>query len=118
MKITDRTKDVIKSGGEWISSIDLENTAMSHPEISECAVIGMYHPKWEERPLLVVVSDTPSDDLRKSILEYFKGKVAKWWIPEDVVFVEELPFTATGKVSKLTLRKDMVNYKFPESDAG
>ena len=115
VKITDRTKDVIKSGGEWISSIDLENTAMSHPQITECAVIGMYHPKWEERPLLVVVSRNPSEELRASILEYFDGKVAKWWIPEDVVFVSELPFTATGKVSKLALRESMSDYKFPRS---
>ena len=118
VKITDRTKDVIKSGGEWISSIDLENTAMSHPKVNECAVIGMYHPKWEERPLLVVVAEAPQDDLRRSILEYFDGKVAKWWIPEDVVFVTELPYTATGKVSKLKLRENMKGYQFPDSNAG
>ncbi len=113
VKITDRTKDVIKSGGEWISSIDLENIAMSHPEINECAVIGMYHPKWEERPLLVVVSANPNEELKISVLRWFEGKVAKWWIPEDLVFVSELPFTATGKVSKLSLRKNMDDYKFP-----
>ena len=91
---------------------------MSHPTVNARAVIGRYHPKWEERPLLVVVAEAPQDDLRRSILEYFDGKVAKWWIPEDVVFVTELPYTATGKVSKLKLREHMEGYQFPDSKAG
>ncbi len=115
VKITDRTKDVIKSGGEWISSIDLENVAMSHPQVRECAVVGMHHPKWQERPLLVVISDHGGDDLRDELLAGFEGRVAKWWIPNDVVFVDELPHTATGKVSKLTLRKQLEEYRFPDA---
>jgi acyl-CoA synthetase (AMP-forming)/AMP-acid ligase II len=113
VKITDRTKDVIKSGGEWISSIDLENVAMSHPAVRECAVIGLPHPKWQERPLLVVVSDAPGDDLARDLLAMFEGRVAKWWIPDDVAFVEALPHTATGKVSKLNLRHAFDEYRFP-----
>ncbi|MGR8919910.1 MAG: long-chain-fatty-acid--CoA ligase [Gammaproteobacteria bacterium] len=115
VKITDRTKDVIKSGGEWISSIDLENVAMSHPDVRECAVVGMQHPKWQERPLLVVVSDAASDALRDELLASFEGRVAKWWIPNDVVFAEELPHTATGKVSKLQLRDSLSEYRFPDA---
>ena len=115
VKITDRTKDVIKSGGEWISSIDLENVAMSHPAVREAAVVGMPHPKWQERPLLVVVTDTPGDALAAELLEGFEGQVAKWWIPNDVVFVDELPHTATGKVSKLNLRKRFEDYRFPDA---
>ncbi len=115
VKITDRTKDVIKSGGEWISSIDLENVAMSHPAVRECAVVGMQHPKWQERPLLVVVSDQAGDALRAELLEGFEGRVAKWWIPNDVVFVDELPHTATGKVSKLNLRERLSEYRFPDA---
>ncbi|MEQ8663235.1 MAG: AMP-binding protein, partial [Gammaproteobacteria bacterium] len=115
VKITDRTKDVIKSGGEWISSIDLENVAMSHPAVREAAVIGMPHPKWQERPLLVVVSDTPGDALAAELLAAFEGQVARWWIPNDVVFVDELPHTATGKVSKLSLRGRFTEYRFPDA---
>ncbi len=115
VKITDRTKDVIKSGGEWISSIDLENVAMSHPAVREAAVVGMPHPKWQERPLLVVVSDSPGDALAAELLAGFEGQVAKWWIPNDVVFVDELPHTATGKVSKLNLRKRFEDYRFPDA---
>ena len=115
VKITDRTKDVIKSGGEWISSIDLENVAMSHPAVREAAVVGMPHPKWQERPLLVVVTDSPGDALAAELLAGFEGQVAKWWIPNDVVFVDELPHTATGKVSKLNLRKRFEDYRFPDA---
>jgi fatty-acyl-CoA synthase len=111
VKITDRTKDVIKSGGEWISSLDLENVAMSHPAVRECAVIGMPHPKWQERPLLVVVAGAAVE--RASLLQWFEGKVAKWWIPDDVVVVDDLPHTATGKVSKLELRRRLADYRFP-----
>ena len=115
VKITDRTKDVIKSGGEWISSIELENVAMSQSGVKECAVIGLPHPKWQERPLLVVVSDTPGDALADQLLAAFDGQVAKWWIPNDVAFVDELPHTATGKISKLELRKRFAEYRFPDA---
>jgi len=111
--ITDRTKDVIKSGGEWISSIDLENTAMAHPGVAEAAVIGAAHPKWAERPLLCVVPKPGVEVSREELLSFFDGKVAKWWIPDDVVFVDELPHTATGKLSKKDLRDRMSGYRFP-----
>ena len=114
MAITDRTKDVIKSGGEWISSIELENTAMGHPAVAEAAVIGVAHPKWTERPLLVVVLAEGQDVGKEDMLAYFDGKVATWWIPNDVVFVDELPHTATGKIKKIELRKQFVDYAFPE----
>jgi fatty-acyl-CoA synthase len=114
MAITDRTKDVIKSGGEWISSIELENAAMDHPAIAEAAVIGVSHPKWTERPLLVVVKAEGQDISKEEMLAYFDGKVATWWIPNDVVFVDELPHTATGKVKKIELRKQFADYQFPE----
>ncbi len=93
MTITDRTKDVIKSGGEWISSIDLENTAMGHPAVAEAAVIGVPHPKWTERPLLVAVVRDGAELGKDELLGYFDGKVASWWKPNDVVFVDELPHT-------------------------
>src|SRR4029450_8621683 len=96
MQITDRSKDVIKSGGEWISSIDIENVAIGHPAVAEAAVIGVAHPKWQERPLLVVVRKRGSDVSRDELLGFLEGKIAKWWMPEDAVFVDELPHTATG----------------------
>ena len=111
--ITDRTKDVIKSGGEWISSIELENTAMGHPAVAEAAVIGVAHPKWTERPLLVVVRSEGEDVSKEEMLAYFDGKVATWWVPSDVVFVDELPHTATGKVKKIELRKQFAEYRLP-----
>jgi fatty-acyl-CoA synthase len=115
VKITDRTKDVIKSGGEWISSIELENVGMSYSGVRECAVVGMAHTKWQERPLLVVVAKNPSEDFSVAqFLSFFEGKVAKWWIPNDAIFVSELPHTATGKVSKLLLRESLEGYKFPD----
>ncbi|MCP5089375.1 MAG: long-chain-fatty-acid--CoA ligase [Gammaproteobacteria bacterium] len=114
MAITDRTKDVIKSGGEWISSIELENTAMGHPAVAEAAVIGVVHPKWTERPLLVVVRAEGQDVSKEDMLAYFDGKVATWWIPNDVVFVDGLPHTATGKIKKIELRKQFVDYAFPQ----
>ncbi|MCP4298990.1 MAG: long-chain-fatty-acid--CoA ligase [Gammaproteobacteria bacterium] len=114
MAITDRTKDVIKSGGEWISSIELENTAMGHAAVAEAAVIGVAHPKWTERPLLVVVRAAGQDVSKQDMLAYFDGKVATWWIPNDVVFVDELPHTATGKIKKIELRKQFADYAFPE----
>ncbi len=113
MQITDRSKDVIKSGGEWISSIDLENAAVGHPAVAEAAVIGIHHPKWDERPLLLVVKKKDAQVTREEILKYFDGKVAKWWMPDDVVFVEQLPHTATGKLLKTKLREEFKDYKLP-----
>ena len=114
MAITDRTKDVIKSGGEWISSIELENTAMGHPAVAEAAVIGIAHPKWTERPLLVIVKAEGQDVSKDELLAYYEGKIARWWTPNDVVFVDELPHTATGKVKKIELRRQFAEYRFPE----
>ncbi|HET7669167.1 MAG TPA: 3-(methylthio)propionyl-CoA ligase [Burkholderiales bacterium] len=111
MQITDRSKDVIKSGGEWISSIDLENIAIAHPAIAEAAVIGVKHPKWDERPIVVAVKKPGKDVSKDELLKFYEGKIAKWWMPDDVVFVAELPHTATGKLSKLTLRQQMKDYK-------
>ena len=106
MQITDRSKDVIKSGGEWISSIDLENLAVGHPKVAEAAVIGVRHPKWDERPLLVVVlKKDQTRRARDDILGFMHGKIAKWWMPDDVVFVDEIPHTATGKILKTELRR-------------
>ena len=114
LQITDRTKDVIKSGGEWISSIELENRAAAHPAVAQAAAIAIAHPKWQERPLLVVVLKPGAAATREEILEFFAGKVAKWWIPNDVVFVDKLPPTATGKISKLQLRQQFADYRFEE----
>ncbi|HSN51777.1 MAG TPA: long-chain fatty acid--CoA ligase, partial [Woeseiaceae bacterium] len=112
--ITDRTKDVIKSGGEWISSIELENTAMGHPAVAEAAVIGVAHPKWTERPLLVVTLAEGKEVGKDELLAYFDGKVATWWVPNDVVFVDEMPHTATGKVKKIELRRQFAEYRLPD----
>ncbi len=114
MHITDRSKDVIKSGGEWISSIELENTAVAHPDVLEAAVIAAYHPKWEERPLLIVVKKSGANLQKDELLKFFEGKVAKWWMPDDVVFIDEIPHTATGKILKTKLREDFRDYKLPE----
>ena len=111
--LTDRSKDLIKSGGEWISSIDLENTIMSHPAVAQAAAIACHHPKWEERPLLIIVLRDGTAVDKQEILDYLDGKIAKWWMPDDVVFVDELPHGATGKVSKLELRKSFADYKLP-----
>lgn len=113
MAITDRTKDVIKSGGEWISSIEVENTAMGHPGVGEAAVIGVAHPKWTERPLLIVVRADGQDPSKEDILQWFDGKIAKWWYPDDVVFVDEIPHTATGKIKKVDLRAQFADYELP-----
>jgi 3-(methylthio)propionyl---CoA ligase len=113
LQITDRSKDVIKSGGEWISSIDLENVAMAHPAVAEAGVIGVHHPKWEERPLLVVVKRAGQEVTREDLLKFYEGRIAKWQIPDDVAFVTELPHTATGKISKLQLRQQFKDYKLP-----
>ncbi len=111
MHITDRDKDVIKSGGEWISSIDVENVAVGCPGVAEAAVIGLPHPKWSERPLLIIVRAQQGDVTKEQILEFMDGKIAKWWIPEDVAFVDEIPHTATGKISKLELRKRFADFQ-------
>jgi fatty-acyl-CoA synthase len=111
MQITDRSKDVIKSGGEWISSIDLENIAVAHPAIAEAAVIGVKHPKWDERPIVVAVKKAGQDVSKEDLLRFYEGKIAKWWMPDDVLFVPELPHTATGKLSKLTLRQQLKDYR-------
>ncbi len=113
MQIVDRKKDVIKSAGEWISSIDLENAAMAHPAIQEAAVIGMPHPKWDERPLLVVVAAERQSPELEEVREFLADKVAKWWLPDDLMVLDELPRTATGKVSKLNLREQLKDYVFP-----
>jgi len=113
LQITDRTKDVIKSGGEWISSIDVENVAVGHPAVAEAAVIGVAHPKWTERPLLIIVRKEGQDVSRDDLLQWLNGKIATWWIPDDVVFVDEIPHTATGKIKKIELRKQFADYKLP-----
>jgi acyl-CoA synthetase (AMP-forming)/AMP-acid ligase II len=117
MQITDRAKDVIKSGGEWISSIDLENLAVGHPKVAEAAVIGIQHPKWDERPLLVIVLKKDQSATKEEILGFMQGKIAKWWMPDDVVFVDEIPHTATGKIQKMTLRDQFRDYAFPAATA-
>jgi fatty-acyl-CoA synthase len=106
MNIVDRAKDVIKSGGEWISSIEVENIAMSHPAVAECAVVGVPHPKWDERPLLVVALKEGASADKQSILDFLSGKIAKWWMPDEVIFVKELPHAPTGKLLKRQLRDD------------
>ena len=113
MHITDRAKDVIKSGGEWISSIELENIAMGCAGVHEAAAIGLPHPKWDERPLLVVVRKPGAALTREDVLGHLAGRVAKWWLPDDVAFVDEIPHTATGKISKLELRQRFQSYRFP-----
>jgi fatty-acyl-CoA synthase len=113
IQVTDRSKDVIKSGGEWISSIDLENIAVAHPAVQEAAVIGIKHPKWDERPIIVAVKKAGQELSKEELLKFYEGKIAKWWTPDDVVFVAELPHTATGKLSKLTLRQQLKDYRLP-----
>ena len=117
MQITDRAKDVIKSGGEWISSIDLENLAVGHPKVAEAAVIGVSHPKWDERPLLVIVLKKGEKATKEDIIGFMQGKIAKWWMPDDVVFVDEIPHTATGKIQKLVLRQQFKDYRLPTAQA-
>jgi len=117
MQITDRSKDVIKSGGEWISSIEIENIAVGHDAVAEAAVIGIAHPKWDERPLLIIVRKPDASVERDEILAYLDGKIAKWWMPDDVAFVDEIPHTATGKIQKLTLREQFKDYVLPTAQA-
>jgi len=115
--ITDRAKDVIKSGGEWISSIELENLAVGHPDVSEAAVIGVPHPKWDERPLLVVVPKEGRQPTKDDLLAFMRGRIAKWWLPDDVVFVDEIPHTATGKIQKTALRETFKGHVLPTIDS-
>ncbi len=116
MQITDRAKDVIKSGGEWISSIEIENIAVGFDKLQEAAVIGVEHPKWDERPLLIVVKNPGVDVTKEEVMAYLDGKIAKWWMPDDVVFVDEIPHTATGKIQKLTLRQQFADYTLPTAE--
>ena len=113
MQITDRSKDVIKSGGEWIGSIDLENIAMAHPAVAMAACIAARHPKWDERPLLIVTKKPGSDVTRDELIHFYDGKIAKWWTPDDVVFVDSIPLGATGKMQKNKLRAMFQDYKLP-----
>ena len=113
VRITDRSKDVIKSGGEWISSIDLENAAVGHPDVAEAAVIGLPHPRWDERPLLVIVPKEGRTIDKAEVMRFLAGKVAKWWLPDDIVLVDQLPHTATGKLLKTKLRQDFADYRLP-----
>ena len=113
MQITDRSKDVIKSGGEWIGSIDLENVAMAHPAVAMAACIGARHPKWDERPLLVVVRKPGAELTREELLKFYDGKIAKWWTPDDVVFVDAIPLGATGKMQKNKLREQFAEHRLP-----
>jgi acyl-CoA synthetase (AMP-forming)/AMP-acid ligase II len=113
LQITDRSKDVIKSGGEWIGTIDLENIAMAHPAVLQAACIGVFHPKWDERPLLIVVKRPGVEVTREEILAFFDGKIAKWWTPDDVTFVDALPIGATGKFLKNKMREQFKEYKLP-----
>ncbi len=115
MEIVDRTKDLIKSGGEWISSIALENAAMGHPAVAAASVIGVHHPKWTERPLLLIVKKEGEEVTREEILDWFKGKIATWWMPDDVVFIDSMPYTATGKIKKVDLRKEFEDYTLPSA---
>ena len=110
LQIVDRAKDVVKSGGEWISSIDLENAAVGHPDVAEACVIGVKHPKWDERPLLFIVPVKGKTVTKESVYDYLSGKIAKWWTPDDVLIVDELPHTATGKLQKRSLRDEYLNY--------
>jgi len=113
MQLTDRSKDVIKSGGEWISSIDLENAAVGHPDVLEAAVIGVAHRKWQERPLMLIVRKPNSQVGQQDILEFLETRVAKWWLPDEVLFVDALPHTATGKLQKMSLRSEYRDYRLP-----
>jgi 3-(methylthio)propionyl---CoA ligase len=115
MQITDRSKDVIKSGGEWISSIDIENIAVAHPAVAMAACIGVYHPKWDERPIIAVVKKPGADVSRDALIAFYEGKTAKWQIPDDVVFVDAIPLGATGKMLKTKLRETLKDYKLPQN---
>jgi fatty-acyl-CoA synthase len=115
LQLTDRTKDVIKSGGEWISSVELENAAVGVPGVAEAAAIGIYHPKWDERPILVVVKKAGMDVTKDAIMAHLAEKVAKWWLPDAIEFVDAIPHGATGKISKKDLRNQFRDYKLVEA---
>jgi len=114
IRLVDRTKDVVKSGGEWISSVELENEIMAHPKVAEAAVIGVSHPKWQERPLACVVIAEGEDLTGDEVLAFLEGRVAKWWLPDEVVFIEEVPKTSVGKFSKKDLRDRFKDHVLPE----
>ncbi|MCU1354973.1 MAG: putative fatty-acid--CoA ligase, partial [Acidimicrobiales bacterium] len=113
LRLVDRTKDVVKSGGEWISSVELENEVMAHPKVAEAAVVGMPHPKWQERPVAFVVVREGETLTKEEVLEFLDGRVAKWWLPDDVVFIDEVPKTSVGKFSKKDLRAQFKDYEIP-----
>lgn len=115
LRITDRLKDVIKSGGEWISSVEIENLAYGHPDVKQAAVVAVHHPKWDERPLLVVEPNEGANPTKESILNHIQPAIAKWWLPDDVVFVKEMPMTATGKIKKIALRDRFKDHVLPKS---
>jgi fatty-acyl-CoA synthase len=115
MQITDRSKDVIKSGGEWISSIDVENIAMAHPAVAMAACIGMRHPKWDERPVIAVMKKQGAEVTRDELLAFYEGKTAKWQIPDDVIFVDAIPLGGTGKMQKSRLREMLMDYRLPNT---
>lgn len=117
IQLTDRAKDVIKSGGEWISSIDVENLAAGCPGVAEAAVIGVPHPQWEERPLLIIVPSASEPATAKAVLSFLEGKIAKWWMPDDVIFVEALTYGATGKVQKMELRRRFAGHYTSQKSA-
>ncbi len=117
MQITDRSKDVIKSGGEWISSIDIENIAVAHPAVAMAACIGVAHPKWDERPIIAVVKKPGADVTRDELIAFYEGKTAKWQVPDDVVFVDAIPIGATGKMLKTKLRETLKDYKLPQNQS-
>jgi len=115
IRLVDRTKDLIKSGGEWISSVEIENELMAHPKIKEAAVIGVTHPKWSERPLACVVLNPGESMSKDEVLDHVRGSLAKWQVPDDVVFIDEVPKTSVGKFSKKTLRERFADYVLPEN---
>jgi len=117
MQITDRAKDVIKSGGEWISTIEIENIAVGHPKAALAAVIGAAHPKWDERPVLLVKLEAGQESSKEEFLAFLEGKIAKWWTPDDVVFVDDIPLGATGKIDKKLIRERMQGYVLPSARA-
>ncbi len=116
VRLVDRTKDVVKSGGEWISSVELENEIMAHPKVAEAAVVGMAHPKWQERPVAFVVAREGEDLTKEEVIEFLDGRVAKWWLPDDVIFIDEVPKTSVGKFSKKDLRDQFKDYEIPLTD--
>ena len=115
MQIVDRKKDMIKSGGEWISSIDLEDFAMRHPDVAQAAVIGVAHPKWDERPLLLVTAAPGRNPRKDEVLRFLESKVAKWWVPDEMIVVDSFPIGGTGKILKTQLRETYGDYALPEN---